>query len=124
MSDTKLYRLTGGKAKELQGESIALEKSLQHLIEANLDELLGIRFHASEHATGKAHGGRIDGRVIPPAHIEARREIGEVALPFRHRGLAPGLHQQDGLRHEFAGLSVPAALCAAGLAACRYARPP
>ena len=49
MSDTKLYRLTGGKAKELAGESIALEKSLQHLIEANLDELLGIRFLASEY---------------------------------------------------------------------------
>jgi len=40
MSDTKLYRLTGGKAKELPGESVALEKSLQHLIEANLEELL------------------------------------------------------------------------------------
>ena len=50
MPDTKLYRLTGGKAKELQGESIALEKSLQYLIEANLDELLGIRFRGGKGA--------------------------------------------------------------------------
>lgn len=81
MSDTKLYRLTGGKAKELQGESIALEKSLQHLIEANLDELLGIRFLASEHDTGKAHGGRIDSLGLDedncPVVLEYKRTSNE-----------------------------------------------
>ena len=81
MSDTKLYRLTGGKAKELQGESIALEKSLQHLIEANLDELLGIRFLASEYDTGKAHGGRIDSLGLDedncPVVLEYKRTSNE-----------------------------------------------
>ncbi len=81
MSDTKLYRLTGGKAKELTGESVALEKSLQHLIEANLEELLGIRFLASEHDTGKAHGGRIDSLGLDedncPVVLEYKRTSNE-----------------------------------------------
>jgi len=81
MSDTKLYRLTGGKAKELPGESVALEKSLQHLIEANLEELLGIRFLASEHDTGKAHGGRIDSLGLDedncPVVLEYKRTSNE-----------------------------------------------
>jgi len=36
------------------------EKSLQTLIEKNLDSFLGVRFLASEYPTGKNHGGRID----------------------------------------------------------------
>ena len=81
MSDTKLYRLKDGKAKELQGESIALEKSLQNLIEANSEELLGIRFLASEYDTGKAHGGRIDSLGIDedncPVVLEYKRTSNE-----------------------------------------------
>ena len=60
MSDIKLFRLTQGHASELQGDASDLEKPLQTLIENNLDPLLGIRFLASEHSTGKTHAGRID----------------------------------------------------------------
>jgi len=60
MADSKLFQIVSGKARELSGESMALEKSLQSLIEANLDEMLGVRFLTTEHDTGRAHGGRID----------------------------------------------------------------
>jgi len=60
MSDLKLFRITDGQAEELEGTAVALEKSLQTLIEANLESMLGIRLLASEHPTGPRHGGRID----------------------------------------------------------------
>ena len=60
MSDIKLFRTNGNDVSLLEGKSVALEKSLQSLIEQNLDTFLGIRFLASEHSTGKTHGGRID----------------------------------------------------------------
>ena len=53
MSDIKLFRLTAGRASELQGDASDLEKPLQTLIESNLDTLLNIRFLATEYATGK-----------------------------------------------------------------------
>ena len=81
MADTKLYRINSGKAQELHGESVALEKTLQNLIEANMEELLGIRFLASEHDTGKAHGGRIDSLGLDedncPVVIEYKRTSNE-----------------------------------------------
>lgn len=60
MSDLKLFRIDSGRASELHGEASALEKSLQTLIEQNLEQMLGIRFLASELSTGPRHGGRID----------------------------------------------------------------
>lgn len=60
MSDIKLFRVDNGKAQELAGSALAIEKALQSLIERNLEAMLGIRFVASEHSTGKAHSGRID----------------------------------------------------------------
>jgi predicted transport protein len=60
MSDIKLFRIDNGKAEELAGSALAIEKTLQSLIERNLEPMLGIRFVASEHSTGKAHSGRID----------------------------------------------------------------
>lgn len=48
MSDIKLFRLTSGKATGLQGDACDLEESLQTLIEANLEPVLGIRFLATE----------------------------------------------------------------------------
>jgi predicted transport protein len=60
MSDIKLFRINHGTAQELAGSALAIEKSLQSLIERNLEPMLGIRFVASEHSTGKAHSGRID----------------------------------------------------------------
>jgi hypothetical protein len=53
MSDIKLFRVDNGKAQELAGSALAIEKTLQSLIERSLDAMLGIRFVASEHSTGK-----------------------------------------------------------------------
>lgn len=81
MSDIKLFRLTAGKATELQGDASDLEKPLQTLIEANLGPLLGIRFLATEYSTGKTHGGRIDSLGLDenncPVILEYKRSVGE-----------------------------------------------
>ena len=60
MSDLKLFRVGRNDVIEIRSESIELEKSLQTLIEGNLETMLGVRFLASEYLTGKTHGGRID----------------------------------------------------------------
>jgi predicted transport protein len=60
MSDIKLFRVDNGKAYELAGSALTIEKTLQSLSERNLEPMLGVRFVASEHSTGKAHSGRID----------------------------------------------------------------
>lgn len=60
MSDLKLFSLHQGTAKQLPVSSMALEKSLQKLIEKNLETFLGVRFLASEHSTGAKYKGRID----------------------------------------------------------------
>ena len=81
MSDIKLFRLTAGKATELQGDASDLEKPLQTLIEANLEALLGIRFLATEYSTGKTHAGRIDSLGLDenncPVILEFKRSVGE-----------------------------------------------
>lgn len=81
MSDIKLFRLTAGQATELQGSASDLEKPLQTLIEANLWPLLNIHFIASEHSTGKTHGGRIDSLGLDenngPVILEYKRSVGE-----------------------------------------------
>lgn len=60
MSDIKLFRIQNSSVQELLGSAVALEKSLQTLIGNNLENLLGVRFLASEYPTGPRHGGRID----------------------------------------------------------------
>jgi predicted transport protein len=81
MSDIKLFRLAAGQATELQGDASDLEKPLQTLIEKNLDPLLGIRFLATEYATGRTHGGRIDTLGLDENHcpviLEYKRSVGE-----------------------------------------------
>jgi predicted transport protein len=81
MSDIKLFRLDGNCVSEIEGQSVGLEKSLQTLIEQNLDAFLGVRLLASEYATGKTHGGRIDTLGIDenrcPVIIEYKRSINE-----------------------------------------------
>jgi predicted transport protein len=81
MSDLKLFRTEKGKVAEIGSESVELEKSLQSLIEANLETMLGIRFLASEHVTGKTHGGRIDTLGIDenacPVILEYKRTLNE-----------------------------------------------
>ena len=81
MGDIKLYHISNNQVSELEGRSVAVEKSLQNLIEAHLEAFLGIRFLASEYSTGKVHGGRIDTLGIDengyPVIIEYKRSLNE-----------------------------------------------
>jgi predicted transport protein len=60
VSDLKLFRIANGKAEELSGSSVALERQLQRTIESNMETLFGVRLLKSEHPTGAKHRGRID----------------------------------------------------------------
>jgi len=81
MSDIKIFKIQDGIVNEIEGTSIALEKSLQTLIEDNLESFLGIRFIATEYTTGKTHGGRIDTLGLDengcPVIIEYKRALNE-----------------------------------------------
>ena len=81
MTDIKLFRTAGQTVTQLEGQSVALEKSLQMLIEKHLDVFLGIQFLATEYSTGKTHGGRIDTLGIDengcPCIIEYKRSSNE-----------------------------------------------
>ncbi|MGW1379419.1 DUF5655 domain-containing protein [Streptomyces sp. NPDC002446] len=59
MGDLKAFRVGDGQAREISGSSVALERHLQTLIEANMEAMLGVRFLATEYRTGR-HRGRID----------------------------------------------------------------
>ena len=60
MSDLKLFKLSPDHVTELSVSSMALEKSLQTLIEKHLVTFLGVTFLASEYSTGPKTGGRMD----------------------------------------------------------------
>lgn len=81
MSDLKLFRVSGDSPQELPASSFAVERTLQSLIERNLEAFLGIRFLASEHSTGPVHGGRIDTLGVDennaPVIIEYKRAANE-----------------------------------------------
>ena len=81
MSDIKIFRLGKSGVVELEGKSVAVEKSLQTLIEKHLEALLGVRFLASEYVTGKTRGGRIDTLGVDenrcPVIIEYKRALNE-----------------------------------------------
>ena len=82
MSDIQLFRLgVNGSASELPGRAVAVEKQLQSLIEAQMECFLGVRFLASEYATGKTHKGRIDSLGLDengcPVIIEYKRHSNE-----------------------------------------------
>ncbi len=81
MGDIKLFTQTGEKLKEISGETYPIEKTLQSLIERNLEALFGLRFLATEYSTGKSHGGRIDTLAIDenssPVIIEYKRAVNE-----------------------------------------------
>ncbi|PNZ68612.1 DUF91 domain-containing protein [Staphylococcus saprophyticus] len=81
MGDVKLFKLNNEIAYELYGESMAIEKSLQTVIENNSENLLGISFLASEYSTGKKHAGRIDTLCIDenysPVILEYKRATNE-----------------------------------------------
>lgn len=81
MSDIQLFRLANGKASELPGRAAAIERQLQSLIEAQMPTFLGVRFLASEYATGKTHKGRIDSLGLDengcPVIVEYKRHSTE-----------------------------------------------
>jgi len=81
MSDIKLFTIKDKKANELHSASVSLEKSLQDLIEQNLEIFLGVQFLASEYSTGKQHRGRIDTLGIDenscPVIIEYKKATNE-----------------------------------------------
>lgn len=81
MSDLKIFSTQGGSVKQLQSSDAPIEKSLQNLMEANLDALLGVRYLETEHSTGRVHGGRIDTLGIDengcPVIIEYKRSTNE-----------------------------------------------
>lgn len=81
MGDLKLFRLKGTNVEEVPGEGYAIEKSLQTLIEGQMETFLGVRFLASEYSTGQVHRGRIDSLGIDENHnpviIEYKRSTNE-----------------------------------------------
>lgn len=81
MADLKLFKIDSREVIELDGRSLALEKSLQNILEENLETFIGVRFLASEYITGKSHGGRIDTLGIDennfPVIIEYKRSMNE-----------------------------------------------
>lgn len=81
MSDIKIFKIEKDDIRNLESKSIGVEKSLQKLMEQNLEVLLGIRFVASEYSTGKTHKGRIDTLGIDengcPAIIEYKKALNE-----------------------------------------------
>jgi predicted transport protein len=58
MSELRLFNVHGGTVKESHPKAYKLEKEVQDLFERNLEELLGVRFVASEVVAGA--GNRID----------------------------------------------------------------
>ncbi|WP_416484223.1 DUF5655 domain-containing protein [Streptomyces sp. CL12] len=61
MAELMLFRRdANGRDVELPGSTVALEVELQRRVEASLEQMLGIRFLASEYPTGPWHRGRID----------------------------------------------------------------
>lgn len=103
MSDIKLFRIRGDRAEEIDSQSVALEKSLQNLIEKHLETLLGVRFLASEHGTGVKHGGRIDTLGIDengcPVIIEYKRSLNEnVIKETRKKSVGKISDQKTGQR--------------------------
>lgn len=81
MSDIQLFRINNGKATELAARAVALERELQGLVEGQMENLLGVRFLASEYATGKTHRGRIDSLGLDengcPVIVEYKRQSNE-----------------------------------------------
>lgn len=61
MTEMMLFRRdANGHAVELSGSTVELEVELRRRVKAGLERMLGIRFLASEYATGPWHRGRID----------------------------------------------------------------
>lgn len=58
------FRISGSSLTTIKRSDFKSEKELQNLIEANLLEIFGCRFVATEFATGALHSGRIDSLAL------------------------------------------------------------
>jgi predicted transport protein len=71
-----IFKINDNKVQKLKIKRFKKEKELQRLFESNLNEILGIRFLASEFTT--SHGGRIDTLGLDedgsPVIIEYKRD--------------------------------------------------
>ena len=87
MSDLKLFRIGIGGVQAIQGTSVAVEKTLQTLIETHLETFLGVRLLTTEYVTGSDHKGRIDTLGIDennsPVIIEYKRALNENVINQR-----------------------------------------
>lgn len=81
MGDLKLFRVDAGNVTELQSRPMAFERSLQQLVERNMEEMFATRFLASEFSTGTRHSGRVDSLGIDennsPVIFEYKRATNE-----------------------------------------------
>lgn len=77
MSELSVFQLVKGKSTRLDKKTASVEKDLQTLMEQNLEDLLGVRFLATEYSTGAVHRGIIDTLGIDendcPVIIEYKR---------------------------------------------------
>ena len=88
-----LYSIIDTRTRHIRATSFGSERELQRLFEANLPELLGVRFIAREFATGEKQRGRIDTLGIDeddtPTIIEYKKSINDNVI---NQGLFyPGL---------------------------------
>ncbi|GCD41889.1 transporter [Streptomyces paromomycinus] len=56
MSGLKLFHTMNGNVAEVAPRLAEVEADVQHLIEAHMETMLGVRFLASEYSTGPVHG--------------------------------------------------------------------
>ncbi|MFJ7275410.1 DUF5655 domain-containing protein [Kitasatospora sp. NPDC098663] len=105
MADLKVFRRgADGRDVELRGSTVARERELQRRVEGALEEMLGVRFLASEYSTGPWHQGRIDTLGLDEDGVP-------VVIEFK-RGRDAGVIAQAGSylvwllahRHEFEAL--------------------
>ncbi len=83
-----------GKASKQNMIKYNSERELQNLFQDNLEELLGVKFIATEFATGEVHGGRIDTIGIDK---ENNPVIIEYKLSQNDNVLNQGLYYMDWL---------------------------
>ncbi|MEU3931545.1 DUF5655 domain-containing protein [Streptomyces sp. NPDC029044] len=105
MAELMMFRHDAdGRDVELAGSTVALEVELQRRVEAGLEQMLSVRFLASEYQTGPWHRGRIDTLGLD--------ENGSPVVIEYKKGADSGVLSQavsylswlDSARHEFEAL--------------------
>jgi predicted transport protein len=103
MGQLRLFRLKGSAVNELEGRSVAKEKTLQNQIEHHMDEFLDVRFLASEHPMGEKLRGRIDSLGLDkdraPVIFEYKRSSNDNVI-------TQGLYYMDWLRDHQADFTL------------------